>query len=136
MSKTAADIQRLIRDRHLTPEEADRHQAMRVQAESEKDELSAYLKSSPPGFRSWEELAEFRALVKSLRAACEAKGLSREDVAKMSGLEPQWIADLEDRRELNAPVWALSSYAAAVGQQLVLVIPDPVARLTSQSSAL
>ena len=118
------NVQRLVRDRHLTPEEADRYRAMREQAEREKDEMAAFLKASPPGFRSWEELAEFRALVKSLRAARETKGLSQEDVARIAGLEPQWIADLEERRELNAPVWALSSYATAVGQQLVMALAE------------
>ncbi len=118
------DVQRLVRDRHLTDEEAQRYRSMREAAERERDEMSAYLKSSPPGFRSWEELAEFRALVKSLRAARESKGLSREEAAQIAGLQPEWIADLEERRELNAPVWALSSYAAAVGQQLVMALTE------------
>jgi ribosome-binding protein aMBF1 (putative translation factor) len=118
------DVQRLIRDRHLTEEEAERYRIMREAAESERGEISEYLKSSPPGFRSWEELAEFRALVKSLRAAREAKGLSREEVAQIAGLESTWIADLEERRELNAPVWALSSYASAVGHQLVMALAE------------
>lgn len=119
-----ANVQRLQRERHLTAEEADRYRKMREEAECEREELSAYLKSSPPGFRSWEELAEFRGLVKSLRAARESKGLSREDAARLAGLQPEWIADLEERRELNAPVWALSSYAAAVGQQLVMALTE------------
>ena len=118
------NIQRLVRDRNLTHEEAERYRAMREEAEREKDEMKAYLKLSPPGFHSWEELAEFRALVKSLRAAREAKGLSREEAARIAGLQPEWIADLEERRELNAPVWALSSYAAAVGQQLVMALTE------------
>ena len=118
------NVQRLVRDRQLTDEESERYRLMRETVELEKGGLSAYLKSSPPGFRSWEELAEFRALVKSLRAAREAKGLSRERVAQIAGFQPEWIADLEERRELNAPVWALSSYAAAVGQQLVMALAE------------
>src|SRR3990172_8636780 len=85
------NVQRLVRDRHLTPEEADRYRAMRELAEHEKGEMAAYLKASPPGFRSWEELAEFRGLVKSLRAAREAKELSREEAALIAGLQPEWI---------------------------------------------
>jgi hypothetical protein len=118
------NIQRIVRDRHLTPQEAERYRLLREEADRDKDNIMAELKSSPPGFRSWEELAEFRALVKSLRAARELKGLSREDLARVAGLEPQWVADLEERRELNAPVWALSNYAAAVGQQLVLALAE------------
>ena len=118
------NVQRLVRDRHLTPEEAERYLRVREEAERDKESILAELKVSAPGFRSWEELAEFRALVKSLRAAREAKGLSRDDVARIAVLKPQWIADLEERRELNAPVWALSSYAAAVGQQLVLALAE------------
>jgi hypothetical protein len=118
------NVQRLIRDRHLTTEEADRYRRMREEAERDKANILAELHSSPAGFRSWEELAEYRALVKSLRAAREANGLSREQVAKSAGLEAHWIADLEECRELNAPVWALSSYAAAVGQQLVLALAE------------
>jgi DNA-binding XRE family transcriptional regulator len=118
------DVQRIVRDKNLTPAEAELYQAMREQVEREKGHLSAYLKSSPPGFRSWEELAEFRALVKSLQAVREAKGLTREAVAQIAGLEPQWIADLEERRELNAPIWALSNYATAVGQQLVMALAE------------
>jgi hypothetical protein len=56
--------------------------------------------------------------------AREEKGLSREDVARIANLESQWIADLEERRELNASVWALSNYAAAVGQQLVMALTE------------
>jgi hypothetical protein len=118
------DVKRLVRDRYLTDAEAERYRTMREAVERERDEISAYLKSSPPGFRSWEELAEFRALVKSLRAARETKGLSREEVARIAGLEPDWIADLEERRELNAPIWALSSYASAVGQQLLMALAE------------
>ena len=117
-------VQRLVRDRHLTEEEAARYRAMREEAEREKDDLRTMLRGDSPGFRSWEELAEFRALVKSLRAARELKGLDRDEVARIAGLQPEWIADLEERRELNAPVWALSSYAAAVGQQLVLALAE------------
>ena len=117
-------VQRLMRERHLTEEEANRYRTMREEAEREKDDLTAYLKSTPPGFRSWEELAEFRALVKSLRTARESRGFSREDVARIAGLQPEWIADLEERRELNAPVWALSSYAVAVGQQLMMALTE------------
>jgi hypothetical protein len=97
---------------------------MREATEREKNEMKEYLRSSPPGFRSWEELAEFRALVASLRAARELKGLSRDEAARIAGLQPELIADLEERRELNAPVWALSSYAAAVGQQLVMALTE------------
>lgn len=118
------NVQRLVRDRYLTVEEAAGYREMREAAESERAELSDYLKSSPPGFRSWEELADFCALVKSLRAAREAKGLTREEVAQVAGLQPQWVADLEERRELNAPVWALSSYAEAVGQHLVMALTE------------
>jgi DNA-binding XRE family transcriptional regulator len=118
------NVQRLVRDRLLTEEEANRYRAMREEAEREKDAMKEYLRSSPPGFRSWEELAEFRALVNSLRAAREAKGLSRDEAARIAGLQPELIADLEERRELNAPVWALSSYAAAVGQQLVMALTE------------
>jgi len=118
------NVQRLIRDRHLTPDEAERYLRVREEAERDKENILAELKSSASGFRSWEELAEFRSLVKSLRAAREAKGLSRDQVAQSSGLKPEWIADLEERRELNAPVWALSNYAAAVGQQLVLALAE------------
>jgi hypothetical protein len=118
------NVQRLVREHHLTEEEAQRYRESREETDREKDDLIAYLKSSPPGFRSWEELAEFRALVKSPRAARESKGLSREEVARIAGLQPEWVADLEERRELNAPVWALSSYAVAVGQQLVMALTE------------
>lgn len=118
------DIQRLVRDRHLTPEEAERYRQMREEAERDKENILAELRTSAAGFRSWEELAEFRALVKSLRTAREVKGLSREQLGESAGLDPHWIADLEERRELNAPVWALSSYAAAVGRQLVLALAE------------
>jgi hypothetical protein len=100
------NVQRLVRDRLLTEDEANRYRTMREAAEREKDEMRDYLRSSPPGFRSWEELAEFRALVSSLRAAREAKGLSRNEAARIAGLQPELISDLEERRELNAPVWA------------------------------
>jgi hypothetical protein len=63
---TTVDIQRLVRDRHLTTEEASLYREMHEQAELEKEDLIDHLKTSPPGFDSWEGLAEFRALVKAL----------------------------------------------------------------------
>ncbi len=112
------------RGRRLTPEEAARYRAVREQIEREKPEIFERLRSEASGPKSWEEIVELRALVNSLRAAREERGLSREEAARIASLETRQIEELEEHRELNPQVSTLSRYAIAVGQHLMLALHD------------
>jgi ribosome-binding protein aMBF1 (putative translation factor) len=117
----------VTRDRKLTPEEAERYRRIRAQVEAEKPELIRHLQSNPGGPASWEELREYQAIVRSLQAAREARGLSREQAAQLARLSAEQIAAIEELRELNPPVGLLSSYATALGQHLMMALAEPLA---------
>lgn len=109
---------RIIRDRFLTPEEGDRLRAVREAIEAEKPRILEHLRGGLPGPGSFADLEELRVLVRSLRAAREAVGLSREELAARAQLDLALVVDLEEQRDINPSLSALSRYAAAVGQRL------------------
>jgi hypothetical protein len=74
------NVQRLIRDRHLSPDEAERYRQMREEPERDKENILAKLGASSAGFLSWEELAEFRTLVKSKKSPVQHR-LEVEDIS-------------------------------------------------------
>lgn len=111
-------VKSITRDRLLTPEEGKRLHEAREAIEQEKPEILARLKSELPGPGSFADLDELRTLVRSLHAAREAGGVSREELAARTQLEVQAIVALEEGLELNPPLSLLSRYAAALGQRL------------------
>jgi ribosome-binding protein aMBF1 (putative translation factor) len=112
--------QHIVRDRRLTPAEAERFRVIRQQVELEKPEIAERLHSDAIGPKCWDDLYELRALVESLRTERERRGLTREEVAANAKLDARQIAELEEHRELNPPVAVLSRFAAAVGRHLLL----------------
>ena len=111
---------RIIRDRRLTPAEAERFRTIRQQIELEKPEIAERLRSGAAGPKCWDDLYELRALIASLRTERERRGLSREEVAALAKLDARQIEELEEHRELNPPISMLSRFATALGHHLLL----------------
>lgn len=111
-------MKRIIRSRRLTPEEAAKYNTVREQVGQELPELIA---------RHHARLAlqdQLQELLKQLRAAREAKGLSLADLTELTGMDRSALSKLETGQRLNPTLETLERYAAAVGKRLIVALSD------------
>jgi ribosome-binding protein aMBF1 (putative translation factor) len=111
-------MKRIIRDRRLTPEEAAKYKAIREQVRTELPDLIA---------RHHERMAaldQLDELLKQLKAAREAKGLSLSDLTELTGMDPSALSKLETGQRANPTVETLVRYAEAVGKRLVVSLVE------------
>ena len=111
-------MKRISRDRRLTPEEAAKYHAIREQIAEELPDLIA---------RHHERLAtldQLQELLRQLKAAREAKGLSLADVTELTGMDRSALSKLETGQRANPTVETLVRYAEAVGKRLVVALAD------------
>ncbi|MGH8563844.1 MAG: helix-turn-helix domain-containing protein [Gammaproteobacteria bacterium] len=111
-------MNRIIRNRRLTPEEAAKYNAIREQAAEELPDLIV---------RHHERMAildQPQELLLQLKAAREAKGLSLSDLAELTGMDRSALSKLETGQRANPTVETLVRYAEAVGKRLVLSLTD------------
>jgi ribosome-binding protein aMBF1 (putative translation factor) len=111
-------MKRITRDRRLTPQEAQKYEAIRKQVAEELPELVA---------RHHERMAtldQIDTLLMQLKAAREAKGLSLADLTEMTGMDRSALSKLENGQRANPTVETLVRYAEAVGKRLVVALAD------------
>jgi len=111
-------VKRITRDRRLTPEEAANYKAVREQVAEELPDLIA---------RHHERTArldQLDDLLKQLKAAREAKGLSLADLTELTGMDRSALSKLETGQRANPTVETLVRYAEAVGKRLVVSLTD------------
>lgn len=111
-------MKRITRDRRLTPEEAARYNAIRDQVAGELPDLIA---------RHHERTATLDQLdevLRQLKAAREAKGLSLSDLTDRTGMDRSALSKLETGQRPNPTVETLVRYAEAVGKRLVVSLAD------------
>ena len=111
-------MKRIIRNRRLTPEEAARYDAAREQVAAELPDLIA---------RHHERMAaldQLHLLLRELKAAREAKGLSLADLTELTGMDRSALSKLETGQRANPTVGTLVRYAEAVGKRLVVSLAD------------
>ncbi len=125
------------RGRRLTADEAAAVRKLRQQVELERSEISRRLHEEPPGPGSWSELHELRSFVQLLKSERERRGMTRDDVALRAGLPPEQIAAIEEMKDLNPTLGALSRMASAVGRHLMLGLSagEPASTTTPVFSA-
>jgi DNA-binding Xre family transcriptional regulator len=114
-------MKRVNRDRHLTPEEAAKYKAIRAQVTEELPELIA---------RHNERMASLdrlHELVRQLKAARLAKGLSLADLTELTGMDRSAVSKLETGQRANPTVETLVRYAEAVGKRVIVSLADPEA---------
>src|SRR5438067_8089393 len=117
-SEEATTMKRITRDRRVTPEEAARYKAMRGQVAEELPDLIA---------RHHERMATLdtlQELLRQLKAAREAKGLSLSDLTGLTGMDSSALSKLETGQRANPTVDTLVRYAEAVGKRLVVALAD------------
>lgn len=111
-------MKRIVRERRLTPEEAAKYKRIREQLDEELPDLVA---------RHDEWLAvldDLQGLLRELKAAREAKGLSLADLTRITGMDRSALSKLETGQRPNPTVETLVRYAQAVEKRLVVSLVD------------
>lgn len=111
-------MKRILRKGRLTPEAAAKYRSIREQVSNELPELIR---------RHDERLslaAQWKQLLKRLKAAREEKGLSLSDMAELTGMDRAAISRLETGQRPNPTIDTLTRYAEAVGKELVVTLAD------------
>jgi DNA-binding XRE family transcriptional regulator len=111
-------LQRITRDRRLTPEEAARYRAVREQVAKELPELITRHEERQA------TLDQLTDLVQQLKAAREEKGLSLADLTQLTGMDRSALSKLETGQRLNPTIETLVRYADAVGKRLVVTLAN------------
>ena len=110
-------LQRITRNRRLTPEEAAKYREVREQVE----ELPELITRHDERLIALDQLAE---LVQQLKAAREEKGLSLADLTRLTGMDSSALSKLEAGQRLNPTIVTLVRYADAVGKRLVVSLAN------------
>lgn len=108
-------MKRIVRTRRLTPEEAHKYKVVREQVEQELPDLIA---------RHHARLGQLQEVLKQLKAAREAKGLSLADLTEITGMDRSALSKLETGQRPNPTLETLERYAEAVGKRLVVTLTD------------
>ena len=111
-------MQRIVRDRRLTPEEAAKYRNIRKEIAEELPELTS---------RHRERLAAFNQLtelLKQLKAAREDRGLTLADLTELTGMDRSALSKVETGQRPNPTLETLVRYAEAVGKHLVVSLVD------------
>jgi predicted transcriptional regulator len=104
--------------RELTPEERQRWQQAREDAEREKEEILA--EGRPIKAAHNRVKVAVRDALKILKAERQAQGLSLSDVERITGIGRAALSRLENQTEPNPTVVTLTRYAEALGKKLVV----------------
>lgn len=107
-------MKRITRGRRLTPEEAAKYRAVREQIATELPELVARHEQRSAALDQGNEL------VRQLREARLAKGLSLADLTERTGMDRSALSKLETGQRPNPTFETLVRYAEAVGKRFVL----------------
>ena len=111
-------MRRIVRDRRLTPKEAAKYREVRRQVEAELPDL---IGRHDERMAALDQLDE---LLRQLKAARQAKGLSLSDVAGLTGMDRSALSKLETGRRNNPTVETLVRYADALGKRLTVSLAD------------
>jgi DNA-binding XRE family transcriptional regulator len=111
-------LQRITRNRRLTPDEAAKYREVREQLEQELPEL---ITRHDERLVALDQLAD---LVQQLKAAREEKGLSLADLTQLTGMDRSALSKLETGQRLNPTIETLVRYADAVGKRLVVSLAN------------
>jgi predicted transcriptional regulator len=111
-------MQRITRQRRLTPEEAAVYRKVRQQI---AEELPDILARRGERQASFDQLA---AVLAQLRSAREEQGLSLSELTERTGMDRSALSKLETGRRPNPTLETLIRYAEAVGKRLVVSLAD------------
>lgn len=106
-------MKRIVRDRHLTAEEAAKYDAIRQQIEHEKPEINARIRAQmATRRRAAADGAGVRTLGQKLRTARESRNQTQVQLAAAAGISQGYLSQLEqDERE---PTLSIAARLAGV----------------------
>jgi DNA-binding XRE family transcriptional regulator len=111
-------MRRITRDRRLTPKDAAKYDKLRARVAAELPELIARHHDRVSA------LDQFSELLKQLKTAREASGLSLAKLTEMTGMDRSALSKLESGQRPNPTLETLVRYAEAVGKRLVVTLAD------------
>ena len=111
-------MKRIVRDRHLTAEEAAKYNAIREEIDEEKPEINSRIrKRMAAKLKAEAGQPDVQTLGQTIRAAREALGESQVNLAAAAGISQGYLSQLEtDEREPTLSVAA--GLARALGMSL------------------
>ena len=113
-------VKQITRDHKLTPEEATKYRKIRQEIELEKPEIIIKAHQARRDARR----KQLAAVMQSLKAAREAKGLSLADVYQLTGIDRSALSKLENVTNENPTIETLLRYAEIVGKRLEIQVLD------------
>lgn len=111
-------MKRITQNRRLTAEESAKYRRARQGISEELPELVRRHQERAAA------LDDVQVLVRQLKAAREAKGLSLSDMTQRTGMDRSALSKLETGQRPNPTVETLVRYAEAVGKHLVVKLAD------------
>lgn len=111
-------MKRITRQGRLTAKEAAKYKKVRSQIAEELPDLVVRHHERRATLDQLEEL------IRQLKAAREAKGLSLADLTELTGMDRSALSKLETGQRANPTVATLVRYAEAVGKRLLVSLSD------------
>lgn len=111
-------MKRKSRGSRLSPQEAAHYDNIREQVVKELPDLIAH------HHERMATLDRMQELLRQLKAAREARGLSLADLTDLTGMDRSALSKLETGQRPNPTVETLVRYADAVGKRLVVSLVD------------
>jgi DNA-binding Xre family transcriptional regulator len=108
---------RIVRDRRLTDEEADRYRAVRERVAAELPEIRRQAATAKPR-------VFLKHVLKALRAERERLGLSLADVTARSGIDRGTLSKLENEDDPNVTMNTLIRYGQALGKAIMVQLEE------------
>lgn len=116
-------MKRIVRNQHLTRDEAKKYKDVRQKISKELPHLIDRHEQRMVA------LDQLQDLVMQLKAAREAKGLSLTDLTELTGMDRSALSKLETGQRVNPTVETLVRYADAVGKRLVVTLSEGKERI-------
>ena len=111
-------IREIVRDRHLTEDEAAKYREIRALVAEELPELRAR------GKARLKELRELAQVFVELKKARQQQGLSLGDLQRLTGIDRSALSNLERGERVNFTMDTVTRYAAALGKQVLFQLAD------------
>jgi len=114
------EIERVQRDRRLTPEEAVAERELRAKIEADLPSLREQAKAAKLGKRAksvWQT-------IEALKDERERQGLSLKDIESRTGVVESELSRLEEDVDKDPTINALLQYADALGKSIEIKLTD------------
>lgn len=108
---------RIMRDRRLTDEEAERYERIRRQVAAELPDIRRRAKAAKPRIL-------LKQVLKELRDERQRQGLSLGDLNARSGIDRGTLSKLENDEDPNVTMNTLMRYAQAVGKVILVQLDE------------